>query len=149
MSDAPLVIGVGNRWRRDDGVGPVVADRLRERGVDAVEHAGEAVALMELWEGAALAIVIDAAGPGTAPGTVRRVDATHEALPPGLTAASTHALGLADAIALARTLDRLPSRLVVYGIGGADFSSGEGLSPAVERAVDEVVAELTGQIRTS
>ena len=43
---------------------------------------------------------------------------------------------LPEAVELARELDRLPRRLVVYGIEGESFEAGEGLSPAVETTVD-------------
>jgi hydrogenase maturation protease len=37
---------------------------------------------------------------------------------------SSHALGVGEAIALARALERLPSRLVDYGVEGARFGAG-------------------------
>ncbi|HEX2797638.1 MAG TPA: hypothetical protein VHN38_11175, partial [Immundisolibacter sp.] len=44
-----------------------------------------------------------------------------------------------------------PARLQVYGIEGADFGSGEGLSPAVAAAagalVEELLIELTEACR--
>ena len=46
---------------------------------------------------------------GAAPGTTRRLDASRERLPAELFRGSTHALGLAEAVELARALDRLPS----------------------------------------
>ena len=56
--------------------------------------------------------------------------------------ASTHALGLAEAIELARALDRLPARLELYGIEGARFEAGAGLTPAVAPAVEALCGEL-------
>ena len=58
--------------------------------------------------------------------------------------ASTHLIGLADALELARALGRLPPRVVVYGIEGHRFGVGDPVSPAVAAAVDRVVAELSG-----
>ncbi|MGA8805322.1 MAG: hypothetical protein WB866_11580, partial [Solirubrobacterales bacterium] len=60
---------------------------------------------------------------------------------------STHALGVADAVELARELDRLPARLAVYGIEGENFEAGEGLTPAVEATVDVLVGELCHELR--
>ena len=54
----------------------------------------------------------------------------------------THAFGLAETIELARALDRLPARLLVYGIEGACFEAGDELSPPVRAAVDAVREEL-------
>ena len=75
---------------------------------------------------------MDAVSTGAEPGTLHRFDATAEPLPAELFRSSTHALGVADAVELARELDRLPARLAVYGIEGENFETGEGLTPAVE-----------------
>ena len=49
---------------------------------------------------------------------------------------------------LARELDRLPARLVVYGIEGEDFEAGEGLTDprpgSGRRAGAELYHELSG-----
>jgi hydrogenase maturation protease len=141
--DGALVIGLGNAARSDDAAGLSAARRLRERGRDAREHEGDPTALIELWRDAGEVIVVDAVRSGAAPGTIRRVDATAAPLPASLrTSTSTHAVGLADAIELARALGRLPRQVVVYGIEGERFAAGTGLTPAVAAAVDAVVEEL-------
>jgi hypothetical protein len=53
---------------------------------------------------------------------------------------STHSLGVAAAIGLARALGPLPRCLVIDTIEARHASDVEGLSPEVDRAVDEVVA---------
>jgi hypothetical protein len=53
---------------------------------------------------------------------------------------STQSLGVAAGIGLARALGPLPRCLVIYAIEARHASDGEGLSPEVDRAVDEVVA---------
>ena len=55
---------------------------------------------------------------------------------------STHAFGVPEAIELARSLGRLPARVTVIAIEGADFSPGDGLSPRVAAAVTAVAEEL-------
>jgi hydrogenase maturation protease len=144
-----VVIGVGNEFRGDDAAGLVVARRLRERAErQTVVLACEAdpAGLVEAWDGAALAIVVDTVVSGRQPGTVQRFDVSAEPLPARLVGSSTHALGVAEAIELARALHRLPPRTIVYGIEGSSFSTGAPLHPTVERAIDEtlrrVVAEL-------
>ena len=147
MSAAPLVIGVGNEWRGDDGAGLAVARRLRDAGVRAVARGGEPVGLLDAWEGEPRVILVDAVDSGARPGSVHRVDATAGALPPELFRTSTHHLSVADAVELARALDRLPQQLEVYGIEGRDFSAGGRLGPEVEAAVAHVVAELRERLR--
>lgn len=144
-----IVIGIGNRWRRDDGAGPEVARRLHEaapRAVKILEQEGEPTSLLAGWDGADEALVIDGVSSGAAPGTRHRFEVAGEPLPAQLFRPSTHALGVAEAVELARELYRLPKRLVVYGIEGDDFGVGEGLSAAVETAVAELVAELAEEL---
>jgi hydrogenase maturation protease len=87
--------------------------------------------------------VIDAVSSGAEPGTVHRFDASRTPLPASLRrASSTHALGLAEAIELGRALDRLPARVIVYGIEGERFEAGAALTPAVAAAVEAVAAAV-------
>ncbi|MFJ9898309.1 hydrogenase maturation protease [Streptomyces sp. NPDC091280] len=153
---AIAVIGVGNAFRRDDGVGPAVIARLRERATDRPLPAdtvlsacdGDPGRLIGLWEGARLAVVVDAAHahPGT-PGRVHRLelDAGHLA-PPSST--SSHGLGLGEAVELARVLGLLPQHLVVYAVEGADSEFGAGLSPAVAASVEPLVTAIQDDVLT-
>lgn len=137
-----LVIGVGNPSRGDDAAGLEVARRLRR--VEARQHLGASYELMDLWEEADDVIVVDAARSGAAVGTVHRYDARHQALPVGALATSTHSVGVAETVELARSLGRLPAGLVIYGIEIGDVSTGVGLSPAVEASVKRMVEEIDG-----
>jgi hydrogenase maturation protease len=123
----------------------VVARRLRDSHLTAlrvVEHPGEPLDLIEQWSGAGSAIVIDAVQSGAEPGTIHALDASSTRIPIELFKGSTHAFGLADAVELARALDRLPPSLLVYGIEGKSFSAGLGLTTEVERAVRSLVGRL-------
>jgi hydrogenase maturation protease len=142
------IVGVGNPWRSDDGAGLAVARALRGTipGVDVLEREGEPAALIDAWDGADAAWVVDAVASGAAPGTIHRFDATDGALPAALFGASTHHLGLADAVELARALGRLPGRLVVVGIEGASFDAGATLTPAVATAVAEAAALVRREV---
>ena len=137
-----LIIGVGHPFRSDDGVGPVVAERLRARGIETVEQSGEGAALIDCWKHAASVILIDATQSGAEPGTIREMDAGTTPLPAGLFRYSTHLFGVAEAIETARALNELPKDFLVYGIEGTTFDFGQGLSPAVAAAADEVMARI-------
>jgi len=144
-----VVVGIGNRFRRDDSVGLQVLDALRPRlptCVEGIESNGDAVALMSTWDGADLAVLVDAVRSGGKPGTIYRFDGTHRLPARFFHAASSHVLGLGEALELARALDRLPPRVVVVGVEAGDVAHGEGLSanvrPAVPRAADLVVRLL-------
>jgi hydrogenase maturation protease len=99
--------------------------------------------LIELWAEADDVVVVDAARSGQPPGTIHRFDVRSEELPVDVLGGSTHAIGVAEVVELARALDRLPARLTVYGIEAGVMSHGNVLSPEVEAAVGSVVAELS------
>jgi hydrogenase maturation protease len=134
------VVCLGNALRGDDGAGPEVARRLREHRIAALAETPES--LLSGWDRGEDVVVVDSVRSGAPPGTVHRIDARREPLPAGMTSGSTHLLGLADAVELARVTDRLPRTLEIIGIEGATFELGAGLTPAVELAVERVVREL-------
>jgi hydrogenase maturation protease len=143
------VVGVGNALRGDDAVGLEVArllDGTLPDGVRLVECEGEPVALLSSWEDCDAAIVVDATESGSEPGTVRRLEAHNGPLPPELQRASTHLLGVADAVELARALGRLPERTIVYGIEGGSFDTGAPLSEAVRSAAAEVAESIRREL---
>ena len=146
-----VVAGVGNAYRGDDGAGLEVAARLRGRlpeGTELVQCVDEPSRLIDSWRGADVVIVVDAVASGVKPGTVYRFDASDWDIPEQIFRSSTHAFGVGQTVALSRALGHLPPRVIVYGIEGADFDAGEGLTDpvagAVDRAVDAVLADIKG-----
>jgi hydrogenase maturation protease len=139
------LIGIGNRFRRDDAAGLEVVCRLRlahPPGVILIEQEGEPGSLIDAWSSADEALVIDGVSSGSTPGKVHRFEVTDAPLPVEVFNPSTHAMGLPEAVELARELDRLPRRLVVYGIEGESFEAGEGLSEPVQKTVKKLVLDL-------
>jgi hydrogenase maturation protease len=139
------LIGIGNRFRRDDAAGLEVVRRLRlahPPGVILIEGEGEPASLIEAWSTADEALVVDGISSGSEPGRLHRFDVTDAPLPAEIFNPSTHAMGLPEAVELARELDRLPGRLVVYGIEGESFEAGEGLSDPVQKTVEKLVLDL-------
>ncbi len=150
MTTAVLVIGVGNIFRGDDGVGPMVAARLQEMalaGVTIREQSGEGTSLIAAWENAAYVIVVDAVQSGAEPGTIYRLDVTEKPIPAEYGGHfSGHAFGVAGAVEMARLLGKLPRRLIVYGIEGLAFAAGQGLSAEVEGVLETAVQQICGEL---
>lgn len=147
-----LIIGIGNPFRRDDAVGLVVASRLRSQVNDSlmvIEQSGEGASLMEAWKDTDRVMIIDAVRSGAAAGTLHRFDAREQSAPVNFFNYSTHAFSLAEAIEMARILNRLPEHLTVYGIEGEDFTTGTGLTPAVEQAACEVEVKILTELHSS
>jgi hydrogenase maturation protease len=140
-----IVIGVGNPYRRDDGLGPALVGLLRDRGVPGTILAtslGETGDLIDLWDGKDLAVVVDAvrAAPPH-PGRVHRLTVGHFN-GERARAASSHGMDLGQAVELARELDRLPERLVLYAVEAADVGFGAELTPAVAAAIHRLADEI-------
>ena len=75
------MIGVGNAYRGDDAVGLAVAERLRSRlpdDVTVLDCEQEPTRLLDAWQDADVALVIDAAASDAPPGTVHRVTALED-----------------------------------------------------------------------
>ena len=143
------IICVGNSWRSDDAAGLAVARQLRaapDDRAEIVEQEGEPTALIDSLEHVDAAWIVDAVSSGAEAGTVHRIDAVEHQLPSGLFGASTHHLGIADAVELARALGKLPGRLIVYGIEGKSFQAGNDLTPAVAASVERVVESLRAEV---
>ena len=94
-------------------------------------------------------MLVDTVVSGAAPGTIHRFDASDEPIPARALRSSTHAIGLAETIELARALGRLPKSVVVYGIEGASFEAGAPLSPDVAAAVARLVERIEEELCTN
>jgi hydrogenase maturation protease len=158
-----VLIGIGNLYRRDDGIGPALIAAVahcRPPGVPLIISDGEPSQLLDAWHGTALAVVVDAvlcdvpqpgrihraalgAAPAGGAASSRRTAANTRA-----TAASTHGLGIPDAIRLAEALDRAPRRLVVFAVEAADLGFGSGLSPAVAACLPELTRAVLAELET-
>lgn len=147
MNADTLVLGIGNHFRCDDGVGPAVADRiadLRIAGVRVMIDTGDPASVLDAWTGVPLVFAVDAAKCDAAqPGRVRRWSPGRYAVS---AAVSSHGFGLAQTLSLGEALGRLPRKLVIFTVDVDDVSRRTTLTPvvaaAVPRVVDAILAEL-------
>lgn len=142
------VLCLGNPDRGDDGIGSAVAEALAGRlpqGVDLTTRSGDMLSLIEDWEGIDAVICVDAAAPMGEPGRIHRFDLGREELPRDMAFLSSHAFGLGEAVALARTLGLAPRSIVVYAIEGMSFEGGAPMAAQVSAAIDPVVRQVTAE----
>jgi hydrogenase maturation protease len=140
---APVrVIGVGSPFGADalglEAARRLAADTPPGAEVIAVDRPGER--LLDLFAGAAAVILIDAAraaGSDGDPGTVHDLDLEAVA-DAGARPFSSHGFGVAETIALARALGRLPPRGRVLAV--EVDPSGTASDPALQRALADVCA---------
>ncbi|MFH9350375.1 hydrogenase maturation protease [Kitasatospora sp. NPDC017646] len=150
MTGRVVVIGVGNPFRRDDGVGPAVVEALRRRVPDGTVLAvsdGEPSRMLDLWHGADTVVVVEAVRTHPArPGRLHTLSVA-EAAAHATRPASTHALGLGECLALGEILDRLPRELVVHAVETSDIELGTGLSDPVRSALPELIDRVAASVR--
>jgi hydrogenase maturation protease len=145
------ILGLGNEFLSDDGVGIRVVRELRKRLLrdDAVleELSVGGLPLLEYIAGFEQCIIIDAVVTGKhPPGTAYRF--VQGADPAPFSISSSHQLDLAQILSLAALMGwNLPRTLTVYGIEAADITTfrdacTEEVSRAIPLVVEAVCREL-------
>ena len=139
----PVIIGVGNRLRGDDGFGPFVIDLLRG---DVGAHLIDAGPSPENFTGVVksirptLILIVDAIDFGGSPGELIALDPERLAESPP----STHSFSLA---LLARYLrEETGARTLLIGVQPKSISLGEGMSEEVEGAARRLSRLLSSLI---
>ena len=144
------IVGCGNPTRSDDGVGPVVARRMRGRlaalgrdDVRAFDAGTDGMAVMFAARGCDALVVVDAARTGVTPGAIYEVpgDVLARDYEPAL---NLHDFRWNHALAAGKRIygDAFPSDVTVLLVEVASTAFGLELAEPVTRAVDAVVARL-------
>jgi len=116
------IIGIGSPFG-DDQLGWLVVDALQQncyldqtlrQPLTYIKADRPGANLLELMQQAGIVILIDAMQTGAEPGAVKRFE-SHE-VENLVMPWSSHGIGIASTLALARALGELPSRLILYGI---------------------------------
>jgi len=148
--DEVLIVGIGNEFRGDDGLGPLVARELKKNpipGATIVEASGDGADLIQLWTGFDRVVLVDAFSSGSAPGLLHTFDTSIVTLPAHFFRYSSHAFGVAEAIEVARRLHLLPRMMHVHGIEGKTFRLGARLSRPVRAKVDELMEGIVLRVQ--
>ncbi|TYO96625.1 coenzyme F420 hydrogenase subunit delta/hydrogenase maturation protease [Geothermobacter ehrlichii] len=134
----------------DDGVGPAVIERLRQRPLPAgvtVEDGGLCgLSLLDFWRGYRRVWLVDAVDMGMTAGSCRWIDLGLEA-PAGGEAFDAHG-DLAPVLALARELGEWPYELLLLAVQPQRVEPGLALSPAVARGVKRAAAMIVSRLAT-
>ena len=137
-----LILGVGNPFRRDDGIGPAVIARLQTENsldsIDLLDGGTDGFALMDYMHGYEKVLIVDAVNMNAPPGDIRMFSPQEAILSITSDALSTHGFGVAEVIALMEKMD-MQVKMQILGIQAKDVTFGEGLSPEVEARIDDVI----------
>ena len=141
-----LVVGVGTPAGSDDEIGLALVRTLsRETEYAArctlLECADAAMVASSLLEWQRPVVLVDAADMGLAPGEYRFFPDSNAAMALKTSSVSTHGLGLAEGLELARTLGcNQPIR--IFGIQPFDLSPKQGLTPEMSALFPSLLTAL-------
>lgn len=146
-----LVIGIGNRYRSDDGLGLEAAMRINRLNLPdtvVLESAGDLTSLTGEIEKCDSLIIIDSVLAGRPPGSIYKIDPFKGKITIPLDRKfSTHSSGIINDLRFLNAMTGLPEKTLIYGVEGADFSYGEGLSEPVVNALDSLVDLMAGDLQ--
>jgi hydrogenase maturation protease len=147
-----VVLGVGNRWMGDDGVGVRALEALSRRwalppAVRLCDGNMAAARLMAELAQATHLVVVDALLGGGPPGTIYRL--APEELPERTRAAvSTHGINLAQLLSLLAAVGRRPATRIVGVQPAAVDGMGDALTPPLAAALPGVVSAIVDELRS-
>jgi hydrogenase maturation protease len=143
---AVRVLAVGSP-HGDDQVGWEALRQLRRQlpaGVVAAAVA-DPLGVLDWLDGCACLVLVDACHSGAPPGTVVRLAWPDDRLA-GRANPSSHGFGVAEVLALAEALGRLPPRVVLMGVDAAACQPGAALSPPVRAALAELTRRVLEEV---
>jgi hydrogenase maturation protease len=144
-----LVLGVGNRLLRDDGVGLELLARLEQaigtsQDVEWIDGGTQGLALLPYLEDRHAALVLDAVSLGAAPGAVHVLHGNQRAQ--NARSTSAHGSSVSELLSVAALLGQLPPALTIVGIEPKLVRTGLGISPEVEAAIPEALDAAREQL---
>jgi len=146
-----FVIGVGNPFMRDDGIGVEVARSLRKlnlrRQVVILERQVADLSLLTYAKEASKLIIVDAAESGSPPGTIIRF-AMDEPQSRRLRIRFSHELGLRDFAAIVKQSGIPLSSVTIVGVEPSDCGPGEGMSKPVADALPILLKTVMDEVRS-
>lgn len=142
----PIVIGIGNPLRGDDGIGARVVDMLGKLrpDIDTIAVHQLSPELAEDICRASMVLFIDASTE-LAPGTMER--AAIEPVESGAANPTSHHCTPWLLAQIARRLYGCASPMYLLAVGAIEFGFGQGLSNAVERAIPGIIDAALEVIR--
>ena len=141
MKSKILVIGVGNPFRGDDGIGSAIIKILRtENSPDfvLVDGGTDGLALLDQLAEYKKAIIIDAVQMLEAPGVVRLFVPEEARIKIKSDVLSTHGFGLAEMLKLADELN-IKTKIKIIGIQPKSIDFGEGLSDEIKNQIPQIL----------
>jgi hydrogenase maturation protease len=140
------LIGLGQRLRGDDGLGLAVVEAWQKTNpdpsprVEVCSFESPGIALLDELKTCPAVLIVDAVRSGGRPGEIYRLD-QNDLFSFGPAAASAHGIGVAETLALGRSLypGQMPGLIQFIGIEAGSVQVGQPLSQAGRAAIPKAV----------
>jgi len=144
------VIGVGNRLRGDDALGPLIIDALANQAdprLELIDAGSDALGVLEYLEGREQVMLIDACRMGRIAGELVQFEPAEVNLILTDDPLSLHGLGLAETLQMATSLHLLPPILKIIGIQPETTQFNSQLSAPALQALDQAIQQVYTELR--
>jgi len=138
------IIGFGNKYRSDDGIGIRVVEELEKldffKNIEIIDGGTCGTDLIFLIKGCSKIIIIDAIDAGQNTGDVVniKVDDIEEFIKKDYKSLSLHDLNLADILKLIKAL-KINADISIIGVKPKKMDFGDRLSPEIEEKIPEII----------
>ena len=139
------IIGFGNKYRSDDGIGIRVVEELRKldsfRNIDIIDGGTSGTDLIFLVKDCSKIIIIDAIDAGQNVDDVVNIQISdvEEFIKRDYKSLSIHDLNLADILKLIKAL-KINADISIIGVKPKKMDFGDRLSPEIEEKIPEIIS---------
>ena len=149
---ATAIIGLGNLYMSDEGIGPRVVAELLQReeplqNVDVMDLGMNGFQVVHELAGRRKVVFVDCAVMGEPPGTLRRFTPEEVRTQKVQPATSSHGGDLLQTIRLARDMGDCAEEIVIFGVEPGRVEQGEGLSEELTKRLGEYVEAIVQEVR--
>jgi hydrogenase maturation protease len=147
--DKIVVLGVGNLLLRDEGAGVHLIKKLKEMeigdGVEFIDGGTSVLDALPHREDISKLIIVDAIKLGGKPGETYKIWVDGSLLKGAKGITSLHQMGVAETLALAKKMGKLPPTLII-GIEPKEIGYGVELSSEVAQGMGKMVKLILEEI---
>jgi hydrogenase maturation protease len=136
------VIGLGNILCGDDGIGPVVIERLQREvkalSVSLYDFGSDAFSILEHLVASEPILIVDCAKMGETPGTVKKIAVNNASLKYVDNMVSLHGIGFAEIFQLAMRIGTV-AKCSVIGVEPRSVEFNTGLSQEIKGVIPKII----------
>jgi hydrogenase maturation protease len=147
------VIGIGNPLRRDDGIGIILLEKIKEQKkelpneVEFIDGGTGGMSLLHIFACFDSILIIDAVQMNTTPGTYKIFTADDILINKNNFFISTHEHQLQQVIEMSKYLGEFPKDFFIFGIQPKDTSYSKNLTNDLQTKINILLKSLQDEIK--